>query len=184
MFFENNLPTVPPTYISLYKRTWFQDLLNRVKNRFQLLEAGLQETQKVLAIQPEKYHAIVSEIFRNSGSSEFDSMTPEELRDIVCLIYKLNPYRVPDRVEWKHADVLIDTAFLTTEEWEAVRCLGIGGSDAASILGYGFNAPKKVYYDKICAPKKFEKIDLKKEFRFEYGHQIEDMVIRQFCQRS
>ena len=47
-------------------------------------------------------------------------------------------------------EVLVDTADLSREEWLDYRRLGIGGSDAAAIMGLSpFATIRDLYFDKI-----------------------------------
>ena len=46
--------------------------------------------------------------------------------------------------------VLVDTSTLTEEQWLDYRRLGIGGSDAAAVLGISpFRTARDLYYDKL-----------------------------------
>lgn len=46
--------------------------------------------------------------------------------------------------------VFVDTTHLSREEWLAYRRQGIGGSDAASIMGISpFRTARDIYYDKL-----------------------------------
>lgn len=46
--------------------------------------------------------------------------------------------------------VLVDTSALTEEQWLDYRRLGIGGSDAAAVLGISpFRTARDLYYDKL-----------------------------------
>ena len=60
-------------------------------------------------------------------------MTAKEIADYVKPIAEKMPYQ--KRHEWDNAEVIVDTAFLSIPEWEAIRTIGIGGSDAAIALG-------------------------------------------------
>ena len=90
------------------------------------------------------------------------------------------------RIEWPNAEVVVDTAFVTRKEWETLRMLGTGGSDAAVILGISpYNTPRSLFYSKrgieYAIP---EPEDEGKDFIFEYGHRMEDMVINTFCKEA
>ncbi len=47
-------------------------------------------------------------------------------------------------------NILVDTSDLPRDEWLKYRRLGIGGSDAAAILGISpFRTARDLYYDKL-----------------------------------
>ena len=54
------------------------------------------------------------------------------------------------QAEYRRPDVLTPTAGLTHEEWLEFRRNGIGGSDAACVLGISpFRTGVDLYYDKL-----------------------------------
>lgn len=79
-------------------------------------------------------------------------------------------------------NVLVETAKLSREEWLAYRRQGIGGSDAASVLGISpFRTGVDLYYDKLGHP-----IEDSEEnwVAMEMGNLLEDLVARIFEKKT
>jgi len=79
--------------------------------------------------------------------------------------------------------VLVDTSDLTREVWLDWRRKGIGGSDAAAILGVSpFNTARDLYYDKlgIVSATDEEANWVQKEV----GHLLEDLVAKIFSKKT
>lgn len=79
--------------------------------------------------------------------------------------------------------VLVNTAGLSREEWLAWRRRGIGGSDAAAILGISpFRTARDIYFDKLgiaaAEPDEGNWVAL------EMGHLLEDLVGRIFTRKT
>ena len=75
------------------------------------------------------------------------------------------------------ADVVVDTALLTENDWHKYRKMGIGGSDAGAIFNVSpWTSAYGLWLTKTGHPVKEEKIDVGKEFIFEYGHAMEPLV--------
>ncbi len=79
--------------------------------------------------------------------------------------------------------VLVDTANLSESEWLDWRRKGIGGSDAAAILGISpFGTARDLYYDKLnILP--FEEND-ENWVQKEIGHLLEDLVAQIFHKKT
>ena len=61
-------------------------------------------------------------------------------------------------------EVLVDTADLSREDWLDYRRLGIGGSDAAAIMGLSpFSTIRDLYFDKIGVTPVIEEEDICEE---------------------
>jgi len=75
-----------------------------------------------------------------------------------------------------------DIEKLTEEEWLKLRTTGIGGSDAAKILGVsGFSTSRDLYYDKVGE----NKPDIKKNWiALEVGHRLEELVVQIFMEKN
>ena len=87
---------------------------------------------------------------------------------------------VEPRLEWPNAITVVDCAFLTTKEWEMLRHLGLGGSDAAAVLGQSaYKNAQETYHDKVWTPEKM-KLDEKNQGIFDRGHFMEDKVVDAF----
>ena len=79
--------------------------------------------------------------------------------------------------------VFVDTTDLSREEWLAYRRQGIGGSDAASIMGISpFRTARDIYYDKLglvtTAEYEGNWVALK------MGHLLEDLVAEIFTRKT
>ncbi len=78
---------------------------------------------------------------------------------------------------------LVDTAALTEDEWLAWRRRGIGGSDAASVLGVSpYRTARELYLDKIGAEPAGKGRDM--SVTFEIGHLLEDVVAQVFAKKT
>ena len=80
------------------------------------------------------------------------------------------------------SQVLADTSGLSREEWLAYRRMGIGGSDAAAILGISpFRTAADLYYDK----RNLSVNDNEGNWvAMEAGHLLEDLVARIFAKKT
>jgi putative phage-type endonuclease len=79
--------------------------------------------------------------------------------------------------------VLVDTANLPEKEWLEYRRQGIGGSDAAAVLGISpFRTARDLYYDKlnIVSPED----DMANWVAKKMGHLLEDLVAEIFCVKT
>lgn len=82
----------------------------------------------------------------------------------------------------KQPDVLTPTADLSREEWLSFRRQGIGGSDAAAILGISpFRTGVDLYYDKLGQP---VEDDDQNWVAKEVGTLLEDLVARIFAKKT
>ncbi len=78
--------------------------------------------------------------------------------------------------------VLVDTASLTREEWLEWRRKGIGGSDAAAVLGISpFRTAVDLYYDKLGLPLEDGEDNWVAK---EAGVLLEDLVARIFARKT
>lgn len=77
---------------------------------------------------------------------------------------------------------LVDTSNLSNEEWLSYRRRGIGGSDAAAILGISpWRTARDLYYDKLSVVK----ADMDENWvALEMGHLLEDLVARIFAKKT
>ena len=82
----------------------------------------------------------------------------------------------------KLPNVLTPTADLSREEWLAYRRQGIGGSDAAAVLGISpFRTGVNLYYDKLGQP---VEDDEQNWVAKEVGTLLEDLVARIFAKKT
>ena len=79
--------------------------------------------------------------------------------------------------------ILVDTSNLTREVWLDWRRKGIGGSDAAAILGVSpFNTARDLYYDKLgIVSATDEEVNWVQK---EVGHLLEDLVAKIFAKKT
>ncbi len=79
--------------------------------------------------------------------------------------------------------VLVDAKNLTEEEWLGYRRCGIGGSDAAAVLGVSpFKTARDIYYDKIGTVNLNDQDDTWVQKKV--GHLLEDLVAEIFHVRT
>ena len=79
-------------------------------------------------------------------------------------------------------EILVDTAGLSEAEWLAWRRKGIGGSDAAAILGISpWRTARDLYDDKLGIASAQD--DSGNWVALEMGHLLEDLVARSFLKR-
>lgn len=79
------------------------------------------------------------------------------------------------------ADVVVDTATLTENDWHYYRTLGIGGSDVGAIFGISpWTTARDVYLKKTGIPVNEPEIDVDQSFIFMYGHAMEPIVANVF----
>lgn len=78
--------------------------------------------------------------------------------------------------------VLVDTTDLSREEWLAYRRQGLGGSDAAAVLGISpFRTAMDLYYDKRGLPIEDDEGNW---VAMEVGNLLEDLVARIFAKKT
>ena len=79
-------------------------------------------------------------------------------------------------------DCLLYTSSLSNEEWLSYRRRGIGGSDAAAILGISpWRTARDLYYDKLNVVK----ADMDENWvALEMGHLLEDLVAQIFAKKT
>ena len=82
------------------------------------------------------------------------------------------------------AEVFVDTENLSREDWLSFRRKGIGGSDAAAIMGMSpFSTKRDLYYDKLgIQPVVDEEED--NWVAKEVGHRLEDLVAEIFSRKT
>ena len=82
------------------------------------------------------------------------------------------------------AEVFVDTENLSREDWLSFRRKGIGGSDAAAIMGMSpFCTKRDLYYDKLgIQPVMDEEED--NWVAKEVGHRLEDLVAEIFSKKT
>lgn len=173
MYFSCNLPNDVPYWIHAEKAPELQAVLNRVHRRMEMLERALQ----ISGMAPAKFCACAAKVFRLRGES-FDKMTARNIASCAKLLDDGSP--APERKEWPNATVLVDTAFVSVKDWEGLRMLGIGGSDAAVVLNRSpYQTQRGLYHEKIGTPACTS--DSASDWVLARGHAMEDRVIDAFC---
>lgn len=82
------------------------------------------------------------------------------------------------------AEEVVDTDPLSNEEWLEYRRKGIGGSDAAAVMGQSiFTTRRDLYYDKIGVPPRMEE-EQRAWVQFEVGHRLEELVAKIFSKKT
>ncbi|MGL5752115.1 MAG: YqaJ viral recombinase family protein [Paraclostridium sp.] len=84
------------------------------------------------------------------------------------------------------AVVIQETKDMTREAWLEARGVGIGGSDASSVLGLSpFRSSISVYLEKVDylngIKPNISEVSEEAEFRMELGNKLEEFVAREFC---
>lgn len=180
MFFECNLPRKAPQHLHYTIKDSFEATIAHIYDRTEKLNKALELSK----LQPEAFQVIASDLFKSEekkyGNVEhFDKMTPKQLSAYAKSVYVQDEPMT--RLTFPNVIVLFDTAFATVKEWESLRHIGIGGSDAAVIEGTSkFVTLRSLYHNKCGTPIKLEQ-DAGKQAIFDRGHWLEDNVINQFC---
>jgi putative phage-type endonuclease len=78
---------------------------------------------------------------------------------------------------------IADTSTMPRQEWLELRKLGIGGSDAAAVLGGSpFRTARDIYYEKVGI--EVEDSDNSNWVQLEYGNLLEDLSARIFHEKT
>jgi len=178
-YFGNDLANMKNNCSHIVKehRDEYIALLEKLEKRMELLQGGLELSK----LPPENF-ARTAKILFDEWPARFEKYSPSSL----CkMVEHFDPKdELPHRIEWPNAITIVDTAFVTTEEWEALRRFGIGGSEAAAILGLSpWKTELEIKYDKMAkddlVPEPNEKA--RSQAIFTRGHVLEDKVIEAFC---
>ena len=178
-FFECNIPMQAPGYINFDSRQKFNEMSAKIHQRTRKLNDALTFS----GLEPNTFGEYAAVLFKNFRD-RFDGMSAQELAQSALLLHN-GQYEAIHRIEWPNATVVVDCRFLTVEEWQVLRVIGIGGSDS-SVLRDNMNpyrTPWELYMDKTMAPEKyFAPGSDKKQAIFDRGHAVEDRVIEAFCE--
>ena len=83
-----------------------------------------------------------------------------------------------------NAEVVVETDNLSREDWLSYRRQGIGGSDAAAIMGVSpFYTKRELYYDKCGITPAMEEEESNWVAK-EVGHRLEDLVAEIFSKKT
>ncbi len=177
IYFECNIPTEPPSYLHSTAIQDYLEISKAVRSRMEKLNSA----QALSELDGATFSEYAKVLF-DTRFDRFEAMTDKELA-IYALTVHDGSYVAQPRLEWPNAIVVIDTAFVTVKEWEMLRCIGIGGSDAAIVSNCShYRSPYDLYHDKRHTPIKLE--EASKEAIFERGHAMEGKVIETFCSLS
>ena len=175
-YFECGLPHTVPLYVDARRTADFQRMLDTIHSRMEKLNKAL----KLSGLSGEDFSKSAKIVFDNHKS--FDSLSAEQLANLSVSLF--DGVHAPKREEWPNADVVIDTAFVSTREWEVIRTLGVGGSDAAIIVGCSpYVSQSKLYHDKVGTPVALDLAGTGQAV-FDRGHAVEPRVIAAFCASS
>lgn len=180
-YFTCNLPTTAPDYLEPDARAHMQKTLDRVRARHLVLESALS----ISGLEGKVFHKYARNLFQwlldDSGTAEaFDQKSAQEIAQYATMMWRGED--VPGRLEWPNCDVLFDTAFTATKEWESLRRLGLGGSDGPIVLGLSpYRENRGLYHDKIGTKLAESNSG---DAVFDRGHYLEPRVIQAFCERS
>ena len=181
MYFECNLPKKAPGFLESDYQKIYQDNVDRIYARMEKLEEALDMT----GLDGETFSELAKKFWDYEDQDrikQFDRMSAEELCTCVTALHD-GQFKVAPRVDWPNAEVLFDSAFVATKEWESLLHLGIGGSDSAVIKGLShYKTLKGLFYDKIGAPE-LTPVP-KKEAVFARGHFLEEKIVQAFCKAT
>ena len=178
MYFECNIDENIPQFYhpNIYRK--LKDTVTLVHERTDKLNQALSLCKlKGCATREATFARIAKTVF-DFSDRKFDAMTAKELSRAADLLYDGND--AEPRVEWPNAEVVFDTAFVTTKDWEALRHIGIGGSDSAVVMGLSpYQTEEGLWYEKTGYPEYVKDED--RNAIFARGHFIEPVVIRTFA---
>lgn len=172
-YFECNLPNACPDYIHESKREWVTSTLQRIHARMEKLEDALEMSGMDAAL-----FAKLAKVLFDNFYQRFESCIAEELTVWVQTCDD-GMTTAEHRLEWPNAEVVVDCAFLTVQEWETIRHLGLGGSDVPAVLGVSqYRNAQETYHDKVWSPELIASDD--SQPIFDRGHFLEDRVVEAF----
>lgn len=178
MYFECNLPRKVPGYYNPALLPQMQACVERVRARHLVLDSAC-DLAAARGMRAADFHRAAKKLFDAVGPETFDAYSAEDVNNATKLLYD-GDY-APDRIDWPNATVLFDTAFVVTADWEMLRHLGVGGSDASVLMGLSpYQSSEGLFYDKTGAPKLVDN-DSGKRSVFDRGHFLEPVVVETFC---
>lgn len=187
--FPWNAPKKKPGYATLALATAWDEMWQRVDARMK----KLREVAVILKKDEDTVAWAVQHMFcdRNgkilkdaSGNLLLDVYTAKKIASSLrpCLnIIEVEPF-----VHFPNAIEVVNCMFITTKEWELIRCMGFGGSDSAIASGiykYESSSERTLYHSKTAIANASDE-DADKAFIFTYGHVHEPQVIDTFCRKT
>lgn len=180
MYFAYDLPKAAPSYLDPSFVPTFVDTVNTVSQRMEKLEQAKNIYLNRRMDSDAATFAMYAKRVFDSFGDQFEAMIASELADMVTQMASYSNEKAEPRLEWPNAVTVVDTAFVRTSEWEALRHIGIGGSDSSVVLGVSpYRTKLALYMDKRGFKEKI--IEKGKEGVFKRGHILEDDVIDTFC---
>lgn len=174
-YFDCNLSKCNADYLHPDLFVKFRLVVAAVSNRMKRLDKALAST----GLDGATFSKLAKVLF-DSSFDRFESMTAEEIAEFVKLID--DGKKAPQRMDWPNAVTVVDCAFITTKEWETIRHIGIGGSDAAVVTGDSEYATlQSLYHDKRGTPVLLPE-QKSNQALFDRGHILEEKVIDTFCE--
>ena len=178
MYFECNIdPKIP----QFYHPELYPKLVNTVAlihERTDKLNTALGMCSLSGCKTPGATFAGIAKTVFDFSNKKFDTMTAKELAEVVDMLYDGND--MEDRIEWPNAVVLFDTRYVTDDDWESLRHIGIGGSDSSVLMGCSpYQSEEGLWYEKLGYPEYISEEG--KQAVFDRGHFLEDTVIDTFC---
>lgn len=187
--FPWNAPKKKPGYATLAVASAWDEMWERVNARME----KLREVAVILRKDEDTVAWAVQHMFcdRNgkllkdkTGALLLDTYTARKIA--TSLRPCLNIIQVEPFVHFPNAIEVVNCMFITTKEWELIRCMGFGGSDSAIACGiykYESSSERTLYHSKTTLPADSDE-DADKAFIFTYGHVHEPQVIATFCQKT
>lgn len=180
MYFEANIAR--PQFADPEKTKRFIRGASVIVERHNALNSALNAYQAKYNRPPERFAHYVAQVFSMYSASKFDALPAEKLADLAAMLDDGTTEILP-RLEWAGTESVVDCRFLSNADWELVRHVGIGGSDAASIMGMSpYKTALDTYYDKVGMIADGDRKE--RQAIFDRGHYIEDRVIDEFCRRN
>ena len=176
-YFECNLPVKAPLWLHSAAVAEMQRTLDTIHGRMKRLEEALA----LSGMDGATFSRYARILFENRGES-FDRCTPEDISSFVKFMD--DGTTAEPRLEWPNSVTVVDTAFVFQKEWESIRRLSVGGSEAAVVLGLSpYQNASSLYHGKVGTPQKLP-LEQDSEWVFERGHLLEDRVIDAFCKTA
>lgn len=187
--FPWNAPKKKPGYATLALASAWDEMWERVNARME----KLREVAVILRKDEDTVAWAVQHMFcdRNgnllkdkTGALLLDTYTARKIA--TSLRPCLNIIQVEPFVHFPNAIEVVNCMFITTKEWELIRCMGFGGSDSAIASGiykYESSSERTLYHSKTTISANSDE-DADKAFIFTYGHVHEPQVIATFCQKT
>lgn len=173
-YFECNLPLSASHIIVPESRREYQKVSAAIHERSEKLNEALEICGYITGETFAKYAKL---LFDQNPQHFDDFLAPQTIADFVMAMW--DGSEEPERMEWPNAVPLFDTRFTTTAEWEALRNIGIGGSESATIQNCSpWSNQRQLFHRKVGTKNTVSE----KKSVFERGHFIEHNVIEAFCE--